>query len=263
MTGDRAAVADLLTVTLARTVVPGDFVGVGLGTPLALVAALVARRLTDGVHLLAGGALDVAGDVDVWLGGPDATRGLAAGYVPHLDSMDMAERQTMTLQFLRPAQVDGYGNVNTSRIGPRKHPSIRFPGGLATADVPGLLPRVVAYLTHHSPRNLPERVSFVTGSGAAGSDPQHPTAGVVTLVTDLAVIDLSAGEARTVSIHPWATASEVAGSTGFQVVVDEHVVHTPVPSGDEQAALAAVDPLRRRDLEIKGSVKQEGSEVTA
>ena len=263
MRPDASVVADFVTVSLARTIVPGDFIGVGLGTPLALVAALVARRLVDRVHVLAGGALDVEGNIDVWLAGPDATRDRTTGYVSHLDSMDMAERQVMTLQFLWPAQVDGSGALNTSRVGPRHQPTVRFPGGLATADVPALLPRVVAYLPDHIERNLPERVSFVTASGGAGSDPRYPAAGVVTLVTDLAVIDLSGNVAALVSTHPWATQEEVADKTGFALATDERVAITPNPSNDEGEALATVDPDRRRDVEIRLRTRQKDSEVTA
>ena len=151
-------IVDLMTVCLARSVVPGDFIGVGLGTPVALVAAVLAKQMYADVHVLAGGGFDVDGGADVWLGSRDATDGKVVGYVSHFDSMDMAERQTMTMQFLRPAQIDSRGNLNTSRIGPRSAPQVRFPGGLATADVPSLLPRVVAYHPKHQKRNLPDRV---------------------------------------------------------------------------------------------------------
>ena len=61
-----------MAVALARMVVAGDVVGVGLGTPIALVAALVARHTTQlGVHVLAGGALDVSGGVESHLRDPE------------------------------------------------------------------------------------------------------------------------------------------------------------------------------------------------
>ena len=78
--------------------------------------------------------------------------------------MDMAERQAMTLQFLRPAQVGPDGSANTSRVeaGGRL---VRFPGGLALGDVVNLMPRIVLYHTAHEPRALPERVGFRTARG--------------------------------------------------------------------------------------------------
>lgn len=254
-------VADLMTVCLARCVVPGDVIGVGLGTPIALVAAVVARELHADVHALAGGAFDVEGAADVWLGSRDDTAGKVVGYVSHLDSMEMAERQAMTLQFLRPAQVDSHGNLNTSRIGTRAAPQVRFPGGLATADVPSILPRVVAYLPKHEARNLPESVSYVTGSGRGRPDEHDAAAGVVTVVTDLGVIDFDRGEARLRSVHPWSTLAEIEECTGYSLRVDAEPATTPPATGDEAAALARVDPNRFRDGELAGRSSRPVSEV--
>lgn len=249
MSPDRDAVADLMVVALARLVASGDVIGVGLGTPLALVAALVARDRHDhNVHVLAGGALDVDGNVDVWMGGPDAMTGKTPGFVSHFDSMDMAERQVMTLQFLRPAQIDAIGNLNTSRIGPRRAPVVRFPGGLATADVPLLLPRVIAYHPDHRRRSLPSRVDWVTGAGRPAR--RHGADGTIALVTDLAVIEFSHGAGRVSSIHPWSTANHIERNTGYDITVRHDAPWTPWPDENELAALATVDPNRQRNHEI-------------
>src|SRR5581483_7529742 len=77
---------------------------------LALCACLVAREThAPRAAVLVGGAVSPAATLLECLGGPAALAGRTPGYVPHLDTMDMAERQAMTLQFLRPAQVDGEG----------------------------------------------------------------------------------------------------------------------------------------------------------
>ena len=251
MTASRGEIADLMAVALARMVVAGDVVGVGLGTPIALVAAMVARHTTQhGVHVLAGGALDVSGGVESYLRDPRDQRGLTPGFVPHLDSMDMAERQAMTLQFLRPAQIDRFGNLNTSRIGVRSAPTARFSGGLATADVPTLLPRVIAYHPEHRPRSLPARVDWITGSGRGWAGKTLEAGGTVAVVTDLAVIEFVEGHGRVKSIHPWSSASTVGENTGFELSLPEDALPTPEPTSDELEALEQVDPRRRRDEEV-------------
>jgi glutaconate CoA-transferase subunit B len=240
-----------MVVALARMIVAGDVVGVGLGTPIALVAALVARHTTrHDVHVLAGGALDVTGGVEAHLRDPQDQRNLTPGFVPHLDSMDMAERQAMTLQFLRPAQIDRFGNLNTSRIGVRSAPRARFGGGLATADGPALLPRVIAYHPDHRPRSLPARVDWITGCGRGWAGATRKAAGTVAVVTDLAVIEFVDGRARMKSIHPWSNASTVRENTGFDLSLPEDAPPTPVPTPDELEALDLVDPRRRRDEEV-------------
>ena len=252
---DHEEISDLVTICLARLIEPEDFVGVGLGTPLALVAALVARELSEGnVHVLAGGALNVDGDVDVWLGGPASTLGRTPGYVTHFDSMDMAERQSMTVQFLRPAQVDGGGNLNTSRIGGVARPEVRFPGGLATADVPSLLPRVIAYLPDHRRRSLPERVAWVTGNGRGWTGANVRARGVVSLVTNRGVIDFTDNGPLLRCAHPWSSADDVAQHTGFTMSGLEDAIVTEPPTPDERSALTVMDPGRRRDVEVKSPI---------
>lgn len=228
---------------LASFIADADVVGVGLGTPLAVAAALLARATTaPGAHLLVGGAVDPDADLATCLSGPEALVGMTAGYMPHIDTMDMAERQAMTLQFLRPAQVDGRGNLNTSRIGPRRGPSVRFPGGLATGDVPMLLPRLVAFLPRHEPRALPERVACVTGAGGGWGGDAYVACGVVAVVTDLAVLAIEPEGARLVSTHPGVGAGDVVARTGFALEVPDDVPVTPGPDAAQRAALQRLDP---------------------
>jgi len=250
MTTPRGLIADTMAWALAREVRDGDVVGVGLGTVLALVAVLAARATVgDGVHVVAGGAVDPAGDLESMLAGAGGMVGRTPGFVPHLDTMDMAERQVMTLQMLRPAQIDGMGNLNTSRIGGVDAPSVRFPGGLATADVPNLLPRLVIYHPDHRPRNLPATVSFVTGRRGGWRSGDYRTTGPVTLVTDLAVIDLTDGP-RLVSVHPWASVDRVVSSSGFTLRDCEDAAVTQTPDSSQRAVLRSLDPEGRRLREI-------------
>ena len=248
-------VADTMIVALAAEVVDGDLVGVGLGTPLALAAALVAKRThAPDAHVLAGGSLDADADLPTYMGGSGSVAGRSPGWVSHFDSMDMAERHRMTLQILRPAQVDGTGNLNTSRIGGLRKPKVRFPGGLATGDVSQVLPRLVVYLPSHRARNLPAQVAFRTGSGIGWPGPLHATRGVVRLVTDLAVIDFSEGGASLTSVHPWTDVESVVAETGFALDTSDTTV-TRSPTGEERAALAALDGAGLRAREIPVTVR--------
>ncbi|MCP3975761.1 MAG: hypothetical protein GY720_14850 [bacterium] len=233
---------------MSRQVPDGAFVGVGLGTPSALVASVLATRLRGG-HVLAGGTIDVELPIDRWFGGSDATNGFTTGYVSHFTSMEWAETQTMTMQFLRPAQIDGSGNLNTSRLGPVATPTRRFPGGLATGDVTQLLPKVVAYLPAHRQRNTPEKVDFVTGTGRSTEASGYQSQGVAALVTDLGVIEWRDGVPTLTETHPWTTSQDVVNSTGFSLrVSDARVSATPTES--EQSTLDQIDPRRLRDREL-------------
>jgi glutaconate CoA-transferase subunit B len=240
--------ADVMTCALAREVRSDDVIGVGLGTPLALCAALVARQLdARGATVLVGGASSPQATLDQIL--RHEVDGRTPGYVPHLDTMDMAERQAMTLQFLRPAQVGGDGSANTSRVETNGR-IVRFPGGLALADVPNLMPRIVLYHTAHEPRALPPVLGFRTSAGGGIERAGYRSLGPTKLVTDLCVIAFSPDGPLLESVHPDVSVDKVVASTGFALRVDDPP-ETPSPSDTELEALAAVDPNRRRDIEIR------------
>jgi glutaconate CoA-transferase, subunit B len=237
---------------LGREISDGDVVGVGLGTPLALAGALMARNChAPHSHLLVAGALSPNADLLTCLRGAAALAGRTAAFVPHVLTMEMAERQSMTLQFLRPAQVDGAGNANTSRIPGADGSVRRLPGGLATADVWRILPRVVVYHTDHRERSLPNKVSFITGAG--GGDPQRGTRGPTCLITDRAVFRFTPAGARLESLHPGEDLEQVTNDTGFAFDVEDAVDTTAEPSSEELAALERVDPHAIRELELRGT----------
>lgn len=236
---------------LGREITDGDVVGVGLGTPLALAAALAARRShAPGSHLLVAGALDPDADLITCMRGAAALAGRTPAFVPHVLTMEMAERQAMTLQFLRPGQVDGAGNANTSRIQGEDGSVRRLPGGLATADVWRILPRVVVYHTDHRERSLPAEVSFVTGAG--GGDRQRGTKGPSRLITDRAVFRFTPAGAQLESLHPGEDLADLRRDTGFSFSVDD-APETAEPSAEELAALDEVDPHALRELELRAT----------
>jgi glutaconate CoA-transferase subunit B len=241
-------IEDVVTCALAREIEANDVIGVGLGTPTALCAALLARAThAGGATVLVGGAVSPRATLARCL--RHELAGRTPGYVPHLESMDMAERQTMTLQFLRPAQVGPDGSANTSRVEADGR-LVRFPGGLALADVVNLMPRIVLYHTAHEPRALPARVGFRTAAGGGIVRGGYVARGATTLVTDRAVIRFEPGGPRLESVHPGETVAGVLAATGFALRA-ERVAETPRPTAGELAALEAVDPERERGREFK------------
>ncbi len=236
---------DAMVVAMAREIADGDLVGVGLGTPLAVLAALLARAdHAKDSHVLVAGAVDPAADLEACLLAPHGLEGKTAGFVSHLDTMYQAERRAMNLQFLRPAQTDGTGAINVSWVRPDGRPPIRLPGGLAGADVPRLLPRLIVHLPTHQRRSLPDRVETVTGAGAL-LEPGHPTRGVVAIITDLAVIRINAARPQLESCHDGVEPEDVQAVTGFDLDVGEVAVTLP-PTVEQLAFLDRLDPLGRR-----------------
>lgn len=261
--------ADQLTWTLARRCRRGDVVVVGVATPLAACAALLARALLveDLTVIMAASVDPEAHDVAASMLDASAVSRLSAGTLRQAEILDQIQRGRVTLQFLSPAQVDGAGRLNTSRV-----PGRRLPGGLATADVAVLVGRLVAYRAAHTPRFLAPRVAFVTGAGhdrgaAWRRERGLPGRGLEAVVTDMAVIEWPKGEGgaapgsaarpadsapRLVAVQPGADAGAAVAGCGFPL---ERADEVPVAEAPPPEAIElldrVIDPHGIRRLETR------------
>jgi acyl CoA:acetate/3-ketoacid CoA transferase beta subunit len=176
----RPTVDEQIAWCLACCCRAGDVLVVGVATPLAAAAGQLARALlVPDLVLIEAAAVDVAPhDVATPMVQPEVIAAEAVGVYAQIEILDAIQRGRITLQFVSPAQVDGAGNLNTSRVRATDGTMRRLPGGLAHADIACLIGRLVAYRAAHEQRFLPEQVDFVTG--AAGR--------VGTIVTSAAVL---------------------------------------------------------------------------
>jgi len=237
--GDR----ERLIVALAREVASGDSVVVGVGTPLALAAVLLARE-THGaaVRLLMPAALDpVARNladylVSPWAGGGALTR------LSRMDILDAIAAGEVTLQFVRPAQVDERLRINTELV--RTPRGIRYlVGPVALPDLLERAGRVVAYLPRHDASALVSAVDAVTAPRPAGRGR------LARVITPLAVLERSADAAVVTARSMSVPAAELAALTGFPVRQDS-ARPIPEPSAEELDLLRrVVDPLGLSGLE--------------
>lgn len=227
---------DRLVVELARTVQAGDLVVVGVGTPLALAAVLLARELVLHVEVLMPAAWNPPGrKVADYLGAPwrAAEASQRASRLAILDAIDAGEVQ---LQFIRPAQVDRRFQVNTELVGTgdrRRH----LVGPVALPDIVDRIDRVVAYLPSHDPRTLVPEVTTVTAPRPAS--PRR----VARVITPLATFDLDADGDAMISARSLAvTRNELIAQTGFAVDADNASTRAE-PTADELELLhQVIDP---------------------
>ena len=154
--------------------------------------------------------------------------------------MALMAQGAVDLGFIGGAEVDRYGNLNTSYIGPPERPRVKLPGSGGGADIAILSRRWVTLMTHER-RRLVERVSFVTSPGHGDGSPdwrrRHGLlgGGPAAIITTLCVFRFppEGGEAHVDSVHPGHTLAEVREATGWDVSVDSHVRETPSPTEAE------------------------------
>lgn len=252
---------ELLTILLAREIRNEDALLVGVGTPLAAAACFLAKATNaPEVTLMVGGAINPAvHDLSTTFRNLERLSRISQGMITHNTVLDQIQRGRFSMQFISPAQIDQWGNINNSVIGDYNCPKVRLPGPLALPDIIGMLDRIVIYVPNHDLRILTAKVDFITGAG-------HPEGGEwrkrtenghrehVRLISDLGVFDFAGEEKRMTlrSIHLGVSQSTIQERTGFEVIIPECVPQTAEPTREELSILREkVDPTGLRKMELR------------
>lgn len=166
------------------------------------------------------------------------------------DTMETAQRGFIDYGFLGGAQIDGYGNLNSTTIGDHDHPKARLPGSGGGNDVGSLCWMTVAIMQHDKRRFVPQ-VDFITtpgylsGAGARERAGLPRGSGPVNVVSTLALMDYepTTCRMRLVATHPGVTIDDVIANTGFELIIAEKVGTNEPPSAEELRLLREeIDP---------------------
>jgi glutaconate CoA-transferase subunit B len=241
---------ELMVAVASREIRDGDLVFVGMRLPILAYAvarnahAPSARGLFE-VGLMrdqpAAGFLGTMGDPPNVAGALWSTR--------MSNAMALMAQGHVDLGFIGGAEVDRFGNLNTSYVGDPAKPTVKLPGSGGGADI-AILSRRWVTLMNHERRRLVEKVSFVTSPGYGDGTPgwrQRNSllgGGPAAIITTLCVLRFPehGGEAHLASVHPGHTVDEVRAETSWDLQLADHVAETPPPSDSELAAIRRFDP---------------------
>ncbi|MDP1860291.1 MAG: CoA-transferase [Gemmatimonadaceae bacterium] len=243
---------EMMAVVAARELVDGEVVFVGIGLPnLAcnLARAMHAPRL---VLIYESGAVGAQPRrLPVSVGDPSLVTG-------SLMICGMADVFQLFLQngrievgFLGGAQVDRWGNINTTVIGEYARPTVRLPGSGGAAEI-AIHARRTLIISRLSPRAFPEHVDFITSPGhrARGGTRRElgmPGAGPTRVITDKGILAANAesGELELAALYPGTTVEQVRGAVGWELSVRSELFEV-IPPGDEELRLLrdVLDPDR-------------------
>ncbi|ELY38935.1 CoA-transferase subunit beta [Natronorubrum tibetense] len=139
--------------------------------------------------------------------------------------------------FLGGAQIDKYGNINSTVIGDYDDPTVRLPGSGGACEIAGHVDRTLM-VTPHSERRFPEEVDFITSpgfvDGREGREVLGLDGGPEAVITDLAVCRFDErGEMYVDSLHPNASREEVRAETGWEIEFADDLGTTPEPYEEE------------------------------
>jgi len=243
------SVGELMVVAAARQIRDGEVVFVGMRLPL--LAYCVAKRLhaPHCVGVFENGVVRDAPTRELLYTMSDTPNIVGAVWCTRMTNvMGLLQRGEVDVGFIGGAQVDRYGNVNSSYIGRVDRPRVKLPGSGGAADIASLAKRLVVILPHGRHR-LVERVDFLTSPGY-GDGPGWreqvglPRGGPSGVITDRAVFrfDPVTCEAVLQHWHPGQSLEEVLEDTGWTVRVAPDACPTPQPSAEELGVLREYDP---------------------
>jgi glutaconate CoA-transferase subunit B len=230
---------ELMISVAARELEDGASVAVGTGAPCA--AAMLAQK-THAPDLL---ILFEAGGVDARLPempisvGDSRTFNQAAMAGSMIDIMNGCARGMVDYTFLGGAQIDPYGNLNSTIIGDNhRHPKVRLPGSGGANDFGSFCWHMMV-MTPQDRRRFVEKVDFITTPGwLTGGDSRAVSglpleSGPYKIITDMAVMDFepASKRMRVVSIHPGFCFDDVQRNCGFELLkaVDIQSTQPPTP----------------------------------
>jgi glutaconate CoA-transferase subunit B len=244
MTGAPYTAAEMMTVAAARALGNDDICFVGIGLPSA---ACNLARLTHAPRLTLvyeSGTLETKPTVlPLSIGdGELCETALTTVSVPEMFQYWL-QGGRITIGFLGGAQVDRFGNLNSTVIGDYARPAVRLPGGGGAPEIAACCRRTFIVM-RHSRRAFVDRLAFVTtlGHGPTGQERRAlglTTEGPVLLVSDLCIMrpHPETKELQVTSLHPGVTREQVIEQTGWPVAFAGTVVETPAPTARELEVL--------------------------
>jgi glutaconate CoA-transferase subunit B len=238
---------EMMTIAAARALRPGARCFVGIGLPST--AANLARRTSapDLVLVYESGTIGAKPDrLPLSIGdGVLAATADAVVSVPEMFNYWLQPGRIDT-GFLGAAQIDRYGNINTTVIGDYADPAVRLPGAGGAPEIAAFC-REVIVIVRQSRRTFVDRVDFVTSVGYGSGPGDRARLGLrgrgpVLVITDLGVLepDQQSCELTLTRLHPGVTADQARDATGWPLRVASPLGATPPPTEIELTALRAL-----------------------
>jgi glutaconate CoA-transferase subunit B len=242
---------EMMAISAGRLIRNGDILFAGTG--IAMLAATVAKRIhaPEAVVFFETGSIDPAlRELPLAVADPRVMEGacLNAGLIEAFSIV--AHRRLHTVAFLGAAQIDRFGNINSTCIGPYERPEVRFSGSGGACDAGSLAAAVIIFMQHER-RRFVETLDYLTSPGwLAGADSRKraglPRGGPMAVVSDLGIMKFQEQTREMVlaEYYPGVTAEIVRENTGFPIDVSQ-ALESMAPTAEELRILREeVDPQR-------------------
>jgi glutaconate CoA-transferase, subunit B len=227
---------EMMAVAAARRLHDGSVCFVGIGLPSRAANLARATHAPDCVLIYESGAIGAKPEhLPLSIGdGELAETADAVVSVPEIFGYWL-QGGRIDVGFLGAAQIDRFGNLNSTVIGDYERPRVRLPGAGGAPEIAAWC-RETFVMLRQTARTFVEQLDFRTTSGAGVGG-----AGVTCVVSDLGVLEPDgAGELTLVELHPDVTVEQAREATGWDLRIADDLRVTPPPSDGELKALRAL-----------------------
>lgn len=235
---------EIMIAAAAREIHDGEVVFVGMRLPLVAFAVAKALHAPTAIGVFENGVLrdrSATQPIVTMSDPPNLDGSLACTGL--LEVMSLLQRGRIDLGFIGGAEIDRFGNLNTTLT-----QGVRLPGSGGAADIASFARRTVIIMMHEQ-RRFQERVSYRTSPGYGnGADWRAqvglPGGGPSKVVTSLGVFGFTAeGEMQLESLHPGSSLDDVRANTGWPLLVSANVGKTHAPTVEELQLIRRFDTL--------------------
>jgi glutaconate CoA-transferase subunit B len=246
---DEYSTLELMAACGSRAIKDHEVVFVGTGLPM--LASLLAKRM----HAKNAKIVYEAGFIDS--NAIDIACSIADSRLAYRASAAVGLIETLGLLlqgghcdvgFVGAAQIDEYGNLNTTYIGDFEHPKVRLPGSGGGNDIVSSAKRIVVIMKHEK-RKFTKKLDYLTSPGFLDGPDARKRVGLKgggpsLVVTDFCQLgfDDETKKLKLLTVHPGMTVQQVVENTGCDLIVKEPVPETEPPTFEELNLLRAIDP---------------------
>ena len=239
-----------MVVAGAREIRDDDVVFVGMRLPLLAFQLAKGTHAPHAIGIFENGILrdKPAGDALYTMGDTPNTEG-AIWTTSMMDIMALLQSGKVSLGFIGGAEVDRFGNLNTTYIRGGEDTLIRLPGSGGGSDIASLSPRFVIIMKHEKRRFL-EKVNYITSPGFGDGKDWRERKGLrgggpCAVITTKGILrfDSETKEMVLNSIHPGITVEQVLENTGWDLKCSKKIEKTKPPMRSELRIIRKYDPL--------------------
>jgi glutaconate CoA-transferase, subunit B len=243
---------EIMTVTAARQLVNGAVCFVGIGLPSAACNLARATHAPDLVLIYESGTVGTRPLVLPLSIGDGELAETATCIVPLPEIFaHYLQRGRVDVGFLGAAQIDRFGNLNSTVIGDYAHPTVRLPGAGGAPEI-ATYAREVLVVMKQSPRSFVASLDFRTSCGyfeGYGVRRSHgcPGAGPRAVITDFGVLQPhpQTEELQLTALYPGVTVEDVRAATGWPLQIAAALETVPAPGPGELASLRSLEARTR------------------